>query len=57
MNGKESKKLNWRNVPAVRILSVALSASMALSLMPCEGLAWALAREEVAVQADDAAGA
>ena len=57
MNGKENKKLNWRNVPAVRILSVALSALMALSLMPCEGLAWALAREEVAVQADDVAGA
>ena len=51
------KKGGWRTTAAARILSVVLGASMVLSLMPCEGLAWAFAREEVAVQADDAAGA
>ena len=51
------KKGGWRTTAAARILSVVLGASMVLSLMPCEGLAWALAGEEVAVQADDAAGA
>ena len=60
MNGKENKKLSWRNGPAARILSVALGASMALGLMPGEGLAWAQqhaaqARAEAISQADDVA--
>ena len=39
--------------PAARILSLALGASMALGLMPGEGLAWA--RAQAMGQADDAA--
>ena len=44
MNGNQNKKPSWRNTPAARILSVVLGASMALSLMPTEGLAWVRAK-------------